>query len=157
MKYNEGFQKEIVRKMLVPGTNVSQLSRDIGVKTNTLYYWRNKLADSDAIKSGNKAPRNWKTVDKIKAVLEYGKLSEQENGHWLRENGLKSEHLEMWEKEFIEMASSNKFKEENKKLKKDVLELEKELNRKEKALAEVSAILVLKKKVNDLFSQEEEG
>ena len=156
MTYNDGFKKEIVKKMLVPGTNISQLSRDIGVKTNILYYWKNKFANPDSIKDGNKVPRNWKTVDKIKAVLEYGKLSEQESGHWLRKNGLKSDHLKIWEKEFIEVATSNKLKDENKRLKKDVIVLEKELRRKEKALAEVSALLVLKKKVNTLFSEEEE-
>ena len=156
MRYNEGFKKEVVRKMLSPGANITQISKDIGLSSNTLYNWRNKFSDPDRIKLENSTPRNWKSVEKIKAVLEHGKLSEQESGHWLRKNGLKSEHLKLWEKEFIEVISSNKDKEEIKRLKKKNLGLEKELNRKEKALAEVTALLVLKKKVNNLFSEEEE-
>jgi len=146
MKYNDGFKKSIVKRMLLSDTSINEISREIGVCTNTLYNWRNKFSNQDTIKAGNNTPRNWKTPEKVKAVLEYGRLTESESGQWLRKNGLKSEHIKIWEKEFIEMVSSNKYKEENKKLKKEKLALERELNRKEKALAEVSALLVLKKK-----------
>ena len=74
MRYNEGFKKEIVKKMLSPGANIAQISRDIGLSSNTLYNWRNKFSDPDRIKLENSTPRNWKSMEKIKAVFEYGTL-----------------------------------------------------------------------------------
>lgn len=156
MKYNENFKKEMVKKMLLPGSSTTELSKEIGVSSNTLYNWRNKFAYSDGIKYQNDIPRNWKILDKINAVFAYGKLSENESGKWLRENGLKSDHLKIWEKELILMASSTSDKEEIKKLKLKNTELEKDLLKKDKALAEVSALLILRKKYNALFSVEEE-
>lgn len=49
-------------------------------------------------------------------------LPEQERGKFLRENGLHSDHLEMWKKTKIP---------------------EREIGRKDKALAEAAALLIL--------------
>ena len=84
-------------------------------------------------------------------------MPEKETGYWLRKNGLKSEHLKIWEKEILKMTTSTQYKNEIKNLKKQNFELEKELKTKDKALAEVTALLVLKKKANALFLGEEEN
>jgi hypothetical protein len=54
------------------------------------------------------------------------------------------------------VLSNKSDKEEIKVLKLKIKELEKEINRKDKALSEVTALLVLKKKLNDLLGIEED-
>ena len=51
MKYNEGFKKNIVEKMLTPGVSVTEISKEIGVSTNTLYNWRKKFSNPIAQQS----------------------------------------------------------------------------------------------------------
>ena len=53
-------------------------------------------------------------------------------------------------------ASEKELKSVTKKDRKKVAELEKELARKEKALAEAAALLVLRKKYNALFNEDPE-
>ena len=79
--------------------------------------------------------------------METTKLPGEKLGEFLRERGLHSEHLTLWDQELTEMVENkqNKRDRENRALKKKVKELERELNRKEKALAETAALLVLKK------------
>ncbi|MES0490611.1 MAG: hypothetical protein ABUK01_11495, partial [Leptospirales bacterium] len=119
----------------------------------TLYNWRDKFRSEPA---HNARPNGWSNENKAKAVLEYARLSQTEIGEWLRKSGLKSEHLELWEKELMTMNDSRKYKEENKILKKQNKQLEKEILKKDKALAELSAIVILKKKVQDIFPSEKE-
>ena len=79
-------------------------------------------------------------------------------GTWLREKGLHSEHLNLWEQELQDILKDKdtKYREENARLKKEKRELEKELRRKEKALAEMAALLTLKKKLNEIWGDREE-
>ena len=154
MLYTEDFKRTIVKKMLMPGSKgVMELSQEIGVSTQTLYNWRDKYSRAEDI---IRSPRNWKMKDKYAAVIGAANLSEDELGRWLRKNGLRSNHLEIWKEEIGKMVSSKKDKDELKKAKKRIKELEKELRKKEKALAEVSALLVLKKKVNAIWGEEDE-
>ncbi len=81
-------------------------------------------------------------------------------GQWLRQKGLRSEHLVLWEKEVNEAMSNGNIKSNKTKLakaNKKIKELEKELRKKDKALAEVSALLKLKKKADLLWGEEEES
>lgn len=152
MRYKESFRKAMVQKMLIPGgIGITQLSREIGVCIQTLCNWRQKYREGEI---SDRSPRQWKIKDKVDAVFEAAKLSDNELGRWLREKGLHSSHLEIWEKEIKIVATSSKEKEELRRAKKRIKELERDLQRKEKALAEVSALLVLKKKANILLEAE---
>jgi len=156
MIFKNEFKKEMVKKLLTPGgKGVAELSREIGVSEQTLYNWRNRFAGNNTFTVGD-SPARWPSEAKAKAVLEYAGLAVNEKGEWLRKNGLKSEHLDQWGKAFISMVDTKKYKAENRVLKNTNKALEKELLRKDKALAEVSALLILKKKVEDLFSAEKD-
>jgi transposase-like protein len=156
MEFNEDFKKEIVRKLLLPGgKGATALSREIGVTAQTLYNWRDRYGNAHNLPQRNRA-NNWSNEEKAKAVLKYVRLSQSEVGEWLRKNGLKSEHLELWEKDFMTMSDTRKIREENRILKNKNKELEKELLKKDKALAELSAIVILKKKLKNLFPSEKE-
>ena len=99
-------------------------------------------------------PQDWTAEEKLVAVLEYEKLKEQERGTYLREKGLHSVHIERWKQQILEGLKSSK---SGKKDPRDtkIKELEKELGRKEKALAEAAALLVLKKKAQDIWGDGE--
>jgi transposase len=154
MEFSEGFKKSMVEKILTPGgKGVSELSKEIGVCNQTLYNWRDKFANNEIL---SKSPRKWAMKDKYTAVMEAAGLSSEELGTWLRKTGLHSEHLDIWKKEIEQMISSPKDKEEIRSLKAKNKQLEKELHRKEKALAETAALLALKKKAAAIWGEEEE-
>ena len=119
MRFTEDFKKEMVKKLLVPGgKGASELSEEIGVTTQTLYNWRDKLQHELNIDPVQKSPRKWNIKEKYSAILESSNLPEVAYGAWLRKTGLHSEHIEMWKKEIETMVSSPKDKEEIRKLKK---------------------------------------
>ena len=154
MKFSEKFKKSMVKKLLTPGgIGISELSKEIGVSNQTLYNWRDKFVNEDDIA---KSPRKWNMREKYSALIEAAGFYGEELGKWLRQAGLRSEHLELWRKEIEEMVSSPKDKEEIKKLKNENRQLRKELHRKEKALAETAALLTLKKKAAAIWGEEEE-
>jgi transposase len=96
--------------------------------------------------------------EKLALLLESKTLPENALGEWLRQNGLHSEHLALWEQELSTMVRDKQanLNEENKALRKQNKELQKELARKEKALAEAAILITLKKKFPNLFQEEEE-
>ena len=157
MKYTENFKKTMVQKMLIPGgPGVTRLSREIGVNKQTLYNWKAKYQNRgseypDYIRS----PRQWTEEDKYEALLEAARLSGEDLGKWLREKGLRSEHIEKWRHDMKKNLNQQKKNTELKEAKKRIKELERELRRKDKALAEMTALVVLKKKVAALWGDEE--
>ena|SRR4030065_341124 len=154
MEFSEGFKRSVVEKLLTPGgKGISELSKEIGVSNQTLYNWRDRYINKDAIP---KSPRKWNMKDKYSAVIEAAGLTGEELGKWLRKTGLHSDHLDIWRKEIEQMVSSPKDKEEIRKLKAENKQLKKELLRKEKALAETAALLTLKKKAAAIWGEEEE-
>jgi transposase-like protein len=106
-----------------------------------------------------KSPREWPFERKLRVVYEALSLSDKELGEFLRREGLHEAQLEEMRLAVEEALSSPKKRpskrgsSETKKIKK----LERELARKEKALAEVTALLVLKKKVEAYYLGAEEN
>ena len=95
----------------------------------------------------SKRPEDWTAEKKLKAIVEYENLDEEQRGKYLREKGLHSVHLERWQQEFVEAYASRKKKTKGgDPRQKRIKELEGDLRRKDKALAETAALLVLKKK-----------
>src|SRR5690606_29631362 len=102
--------------------------------------------------------------EKLQAVFESQSLNEEDLGAFLRKKGLHSADLDRWKKEIATAFSVTGKKvrgrprkdpelvaalEENKKLKRD-------LRRKEKALAEQTALIILKKKAEELWGKDED-
>ena len=105
----------------------------------------------------SKCPEDWTAEEKLKALLEYDKLEEEQKGKYLRKKGLHSIHLQRWQQEFVEAYATKKKKPRGGDPKqKRIKELEKELRRKDKALAETAALLVLKKKAQAIWGDPED-
>jgi transposase len=155
MLYAENFKKSMVQKLLLPGgPSVLSLSRETGVSEQSLYNWKVKYQNRGSGES-QRSPRQWTNEDKYEALLEAARLTGENLGKWLREKGLRSEHIEIWQQEMKKNLNQRKKDDEIRELKKKNKELERELYRKDKALAEMSALIVLKKKVALLWGDEE--
>ncbi len=155
--HSEEFRRTIVQKMCIPGgKTVTELSQEIGVSDQTLYNWRKMIQNNVSRGYQERSPRGWKLSEKYQAVIDSANQSGEELGQWLRKNGLQTTHIELWKQECKSVLSNNEARDEIKQLKIKIAELEKEINRKDKTIAEVTSLLVLKKKLNKLFGKEED-
>jgi transposase-like protein len=154
--YTLEFRKEAVRKALLRGNRpFTAVAREIGVTTTSLKDWIEKSASPDGLmkKTKKNSPSKRTRAEKFKVLLEVTALAEAERGEYLRRHGLHSEELTQWQQEIeLELKGPSKAeRSDENKLRFDKTRLEKELRRKDKALAEASALLILKKKADLLF------
>ena len=155
INYSDKIKETMVSKLTAPNAmSAGALSLEVGVPQSTLSRWLREYSrmGGNGINMKGKRPQDWTAEEKLEAVLEMEKLDEQEKGKYLREKGIHTIHVQRWKQEMLEGLKSNgkglsKADPRGKRIK----ELEKELNRKEKALAETAALLVLKKKAEDIW------
>lgn len=163
-RYNEEFKEQAVRRLMPPNSqSVAQVSRDIGVSDVTLYTWRNQYRNrGNAVPADPSNPENWSGKNKLAVVIETAALNEQELSAYCREKGLYVEQVQRWREAAESSADTGRplsaqerreWQSERKKTRR----LEKDLRRKEKALAEAAALLVLQKKARDIWGDNEDG
>lgn len=155
MRYPTELKDKAIKRLLeTERPSINQLSQDLDVPEVTLYYWDRQIKNGRMGKT-NRRPQS--LSEKQQLIYEYQSLSEEDKGIWLRENGFYSSHLESWKMEITEALDGTKeYPKKEKAWKKETERLTKELTKKEKALAEVTALLVLKKKLDALFGEEPE-
>ena len=96
---------------------------------------------------------SWSPSQRLTALQESYALSDAALGAWCRERGLFEHQLKLWREDFCAPAvpasreASGAFRE----LQRQHEQLQRELRRKEKALAEVAALLVLQKNFQALL------
>ena len=157
-------QKQAIVARMMPQQNeaVAKINKETGITEATLYKWR-----KEARAAGNATPGNcqtsdkWSSQDKFLVVMETFTMNETELADYCRRKGLYREQIEAW-KEVCLQANGQAFdqakqlngqlKEEKKRAK----SLEKDLQKKEKALAEAAALLLLRKKAQAIWGDEEE-
>lgn len=169
--FPEDFKQSIITKLLQPtGPSVLELSNKYNISKSTFYKWlrqhnakiNNKEQNTVSVNISKKLEYNYHTAEgKLKAVIETASLKEEEIGIYCRENGIYSIDLQEWKQQFINgfetvAIKKNELRNKYLHLEKDYKKLKSELNRKEKALAEVSALLVLQKKVNLIWGEKED-
>ena|ERR1019366_1496899 len=141
---------------------VSEIAREQGISKKTLYAWRRELKDQGvAVPSAGKNAEDWTSEDKFAVVVETASLNAAALAEYCRRKGLFAEQIAAWRK-VCRSANANAaqeargLREQSKGDKKRIRELEKELNRKERALAEAAALLILRKKVQAIWGDKEE-
>lgn len=153
-------RKEAVLKKMLPPNNksIKELAREEGISEGTLHSWR-KFARAEG--RGESTPQGWVSADKFSAVLETAAMNETELSVYCRERGLYPEQIRTW-REACEQANDWD-RTQNKRLKeyrradgKRIKDLKRELRRKEKALAETAALLVLRKKSQAIWGDAED-
>ena len=110
----------------------------------------NKRNKNYSTETSRKRPQDWSLEEKLQIMLESSALSDKELGAFLRSKGLHEGMLKEW-RALVKNALGGykprvKKSREHKEAEKKVRKLERELKRKDAALAETAALLVLKKK-----------
>jgi transposase-like protein len=97
---------------------------------------------------------------KFKHILASNGLDDVSLGKYCRQNGLYAHELKTWKNDFMNNKdtgdSSAAIKAELSEMKAKNKKLESELRRKDKALSEASALLILKKKANLIWGESED-
>jgi len=156
----EEFKRAAVEKFHSRGSRtVQEVARVLGVSSWSLYQWTKRYGNDDVMKK-NRRPADRSVQEKLKAVIEYEGLEGNQQGEYLRREGLHSDHIAGWKKRMeagLESGggSAGATRTERAQDKKKIKELEKELYRKDRALAETTALLVLKKKADLIWGSGE--
>ena len=108
-----------------------------------------------------KNPENWSGENKLAVVIETAALNEAQLAEYCRKKGLYVEQVMRWREAAIAGAETLRplSAEERRELQRErqkTRKLEKELKRKEKALAEAAALLVLQKKAQAIWGDGED-
>jgi transposase len=155
-RYGQAYKERIVARLLPPEScAVEQVSREVGVSVATLERWR-----ADALANGSSSSnQRWTPAARLQAVIATATLDEATRSAWCREQGLYPAELEAWKQDAIaglgepRAASAAEARQDRRRVK----ELEREVHRKDKALAETAALLVLAKKLSAVFPTDEDA
>jgi transposase len=162
--YSDKLKGSIVQKMMPPqNQSVIELEKETGIAKSTLYQWRrNARAAGKVYSDGKPSKEKWSSRDKFNLVVESMSMSEAELAEYCRSKGLFVEQVEAW-KDACMQANGGVAQESN-RLQKEVRNkdienrnLQKELRRKESALAEAAALLVLRKKAEAIWVDNEDA
>lgn len=159
--YSLGFRSRMVQRMAGPeGISATALAKEVGVSQGTLSRWLRKRATlGDMTKKKVSMGARRSAEDKLRVVLQAANLSQEELGGFLRREGVHESQLEEW-REAAFSAATNALKDSKRKKSeqtpeaRELRELQRELRRKDKALAEAAALLVLQKKLQAYFSED---
>ena len=164
MQHSNKFKARMVQRMAGPeGITATALSKEVGVSQSTLSRWL-RLASTVAVMGGEsnkyereaKSPRHWTAEEKLRVVTEAARLSDTELGAFLRKEGLHDAQLDDWRALATQALTGPKKRAKKSPEARRVKELEKELLRKDRALAEVAALLALKKKAQAIWGGEDD-
>jgi transposase-like protein len=162
-KYTAESKDAIIKRLMPPNpVSVATLSSETGIPLATLYNWRKQTqASGQAVPATTKHSEHWTAVDKLAIVFETRALNIAEIGEYCRKKGLYPEQIKAWEaaalsgyhlQEQLEKQRLQQSKEDRQR----IGQLETELSRKNAALAETAALLVLSKKSRAIWGESEE-
>ena len=163
MNYSKEFKDSILRRMLPPNNeSISTIAKEEGLSEQTLRNWRDKARKEGYAAPGTDSqPDNWSTQDKFLVVVETASMNEADLAEYARKKGLFVEQIRAWRDACMNAnggiaKEAARLNQELKDSQKERKKLEKELQRKEKALAETAALLVLAKKANAIWGDPED-
>ncbi len=159
--YSEEFKKSIVKKILSnPAISMRYVAKENGLAFSTTHGWLKKYGNDiqNPCDSLKKSPKDWTLEERFNILLETSSLTEEACGIYCRQKGIYQYQLNEWREIFMKTKMDTKHEElvELKILRAENKALKKELNRKDRALAETSALLILKKKADYLWGEIEE-
>jgi transposase len=136
--------------------SAADLSKEVGVSQTSLSNWLRtakvrRMTDERETGSDARRPEDGSAQEKLTAVIEAGGLGESELGEFLRRRGIHQSQWAQWQRAALEALGAPSKSSRSTAEWKRVRELEKELLRKDKALAETAALLVLQKKVRAIW------
>lgn len=154
-RYGQKFKTQTVARLLPPeSAPITAVSAESGVSVATLERWR---ADALSMPARERA---WTAAARLQAVIATAAMDEAQRNAWCREQGVYPTELQQWKENataaLSEIPEERISPQETRDARKRVKELERDLRRKEKALAETTALLVLSKQLQAIFQRGEE-
>jgi len=167
--FTNSFKIQAVEKALKrnDSTTLKDIALSLGIGCSTLDKWiikaRNQefeVASPDEINrmTQDKRPQDWTLEERLNTVTACSVLDDEVLSEYCREQGIYPHHVKQRRLDFVSGDLQNKkavSRSEIKMLKHENNTLKKELRRKEKALAEAAALLILKKKVHEIWGSDE--
>lgn len=149
--YSIAFKQKLVQRLIgKDAVSATELARETGVRQQNLSRWLAEARSLPKVVRDQKNPR-WTVEQKARFVAAAANVAGEQLRSLLEREGVKLAELEEWRlaldgRETASMSMTRRIR-----------NLERELARKEKALAEAAALLILKKKVDALFPDGEDG
>lgn len=167
VKFSRELKESLVAKILnEPKQSIRSVALESGVGISSLHGWVQKAKEGVGSKKSlmdetiDRCPQEWSSAQRLEAVIESGSLSEEELHHYCRRQGIYKSQLDQWKQDIMSVKepsdSVKKLTSELKALRDENKQLQRELNRKEKALVEASALLLLKKKADLIWPVNED-
>ena len=158
----------VLKRMLAPNNMaIRRLSQEEGITKATLHKWRTEARGKGQLLPGaDVGPDGWSSRDKFAAVLETAAMNEADLAQYCRKRGVFAAQIKAWRVACeqandwarIEIGTSTaRLSQATKEEKKRIKELERELARKDRALAETAALLVLRKKLGAIWGGDEDA
>lgn len=155
--YTPEFKEQAILKVLQRGNKTLQtIANELNVNLFTLKEWLRKSRLTMTDKTTHKRPVDWTRAQQFQALMQSSSLDGEALNGFCREQGIFTHHLETWKADFIKetgKAETLRKSSSDKSLREENEQLRKELNRKEKALAEAAALLVLQKKFQAFWEE----
>ena len=153
-RYGQTFKDRAVARLLPPESAAAELvAREVGVGTGTLQRWREDVQSMPA------RGRAWTAAARLQAVITTTAMPEAGKSAWCREQGLYPAELAKWctsaTAALSDPQDARASPQATRKDRTRIKELERELLRKDRALAKTAALLVLSKKVTAIFNKSE--
>jgi transposase-like protein len=150
-RYSRAFKAKAVARLLPPeSTSLEDVSREIGVRGDTLSRWR-----AEALSGAQ--DRLWTGAARLEAVIHTASLDEASRNAWCRENGVYPAELAQWRAQASEslsdVSTGSSASKAERQSRQEIRKLQRDLARKDKALAETAALLVLSKKLEAIFHE----
>jgi transposase-like protein len=153
--YTEAFREQAIERVLQRGHKTIQaIADELNVNHYTLKNWlKTTRRESMSKPPVSKRPNDWSAEERFQLLMESSGLEGEALNAFCRQKGLFSHHLDAWKKAFLVSQKTSTKTPSDKVLRDENKLLKKELNRKEKALAETAALLVLQKKFNAFWEE----
>jgi len=164
-EYTKEFKESMLQKIFSNRErSVVSFARNANVPTSTVATWvRNYKKKNGKVMGSKKQNKQWRAKKKFRAVLATASMNEAEKSEYCRKHGLYPSQLKEWKQDCIagcRKAPDKRYikaaKEKEQEYKRKTNALERDLKRKDKALAETAALLVLKKKVREIWGEAED-
>jgi len=168
-KYTEAIKASVLTKALAPNApGVIELAKEFNIPKATIYTWLINMKNKNNKKEQvQQRPKDRSPAFKLQAVMDTLGKSAEEQSAYCRAQGIYYGHIESWRQQILESlgaaavstvdkAKEKENKAENQRIQDEMKALKSDLKRKDKALAEVTALLVLKKKANILWGESED-
>jgi len=158
-RYSEEFKQQALSKVLQRGDkSIQSIADELTISVFTLKGWLKQTRSKSTTNTmKQQRPKDWTRKQRFEALLVSASLEGEALNAFCRERGLFTHHLQTWQQDFIKPLEVTEPSQVSRKalkpLENEIAQLKKDLQRKEKALAEAAALLILQKKCHAFWEE----